>query len=237
MQAPDHVAVTGDLINLSLTSEFAPARAWLDALGDPRRVTYVPGNHDTYVRAAVGLADRHWGEFMRGDGGESFPFVRKRGPLALIGLSTSLPTLPLAATGRLHGNQLNRLAELLPRLKQEHMFRVVLIHHPPFAGANYFRRLSDAAALREVLNAHGAELILHGHHHEASLHWLPGPQLRIPVVGVPSASGAPDRPHDEPAGYNLYQVEGAWGAWRCTMIARGLRDGAIVEVGRQPLFA
>ena len=104
---------------------------------------------------------------MRGDAGESFPFVRTRGPVALIGLSTSLPTLPLAATGRLHGDQLARLGELLPKLKHEQLFRVVLIHHPPVAGANYFRRLTDAAALREVLRRHGAELVLHGHHHES----------------------------------------------------------------------
>ena len=44
--APDHIAVTGDLVNLSLTNEFAPALAWLDGLGDPRDVTLVPGNHD-----------------------------------------------------------------------------------------------------------------------------------------------------------------------------------------------
>ena len=42
------------------------------------------------------------GDYMRGDSGESFPYVRRRGPVALIGLSTSLPTLPLAATGTLH---------------------------------------------------------------------------------------------------------------------------------------
>ena len=52
-QTPDHIAVTGDLVNLSLTNEFAPARAWLDGLGDPRDVTLVPGNHDTYVRSAA----------------------------------------------------------------------------------------------------------------------------------------------------------------------------------------
>ncbi len=182
------------------------------------------------------FAERHWGDFMRGDVGESFPFVRRRGPLALIGLSTSLPTLPLAATGRLHGDQLARLGELLAKLKREQAFRVVLIHHPPVEGAHYFRRLTNAGALRDVLREHGAELVLHGHHHEASLHWLPGPQLRVPVVGVPSASGAPDR-HDEPAGYNLYEIEGAWGAWRCTMVSRGWRGGGFAEINRQPLFA
>jgi 3',5'-cyclic AMP phosphodiesterase CpdA len=235
-RAPDHIAVTGDLVNLSLASEFAPARDWLDALGDPRNVTFVPGNHDAYVRRAGSFAERHWTPFMRGDAGESFPFVRKRGPVALVGLSTSLPTLPLAATGRLHGDQLARLGDMLQRLKREQMFRVVLIHHPPVAGANFFRRLTNAGALRAVLREHGAELVLHGHHHESSLDWLPGPQLRIPVVGVPSASGAPGHREDA-SGYNLYEIEGAWGAWRCTMIARGWRDDGFGEIGRQPLFA
>ena len=59
---------------------------------------------------------------MRGDLGEGFPYVRKRGPLALIGLTTSLPTLPLAATGRLHGDQLDKLGELLPKLNASKCF-------------------------------------------------------------------------------------------------------------------
>jgi 3',5'-cyclic AMP phosphodiesterase CpdA len=235
--APDHIAVTGDLVNLSLTSEFAPARAFLGGLGDASAVTAVPGNHDAYVRAAAHFALRDWGEYMRGDAGEGFPFVRRRGPLALIGLSTSLPTLPLAATGRLHGGQLAQLGGILEKLGHEQAFRAVLIHHPPVEGHNYFRRLKDAAAVREVLQRHGAELVLHGHHHVGSVAWLPGPQTRIPVVGVPSASGAPGH-HDDPAGYNLYEIDGAPGAWRCTLVARGWDDGdgRIGEIERHPLL-
>jgi 3',5'-cyclic AMP phosphodiesterase CpdA len=234
-RAPDHIAVTGDLINLSLTSEFAPARAWLDRLGKPPQVTLVPGNHDSYVRAAVLLAGRHWADYMQGDAGEGFPFVRRRGPIALIGLSSSLPTLPLAATGRLHGDQLARVGALLSQLADEKLFRVVLIHHPPIVGANYFRRLSDAPLLRAVLREHGAELLLHGHHHEGTLNWLDGPDKRIPAVGVPSASGAPGH-REAAAGYNLYEIDGVPGAWRCTMVNHGLRDGGMAEIGRQPLF-
>jgi 3',5'-cyclic AMP phosphodiesterase CpdA len=234
-RAPDHIAVTGDLVNLSLPSEFVRGRDWLEGLGRPQDVTFVPGNHDSYVQAARPFAEQHWGAFMRGDAGESFPFVRKCGPVALIGLSTSLPTLPLAATGRLHGDQLARLGALLDDLKREQMFRVVLIHHPPVAGANYFRRLTDAEACRAVLREHGAELVLHGHHHEASLHWLPGPQARIPVIGVPSASGAPVG-HEDPSGYNIYEIENAASAWRCTAVSRGWHDGSFGEMKRQPLF-
>ena len=35
-QRPDHIAVTGDLVNLALEAEFAPARAWLESVGAPR---------------------------------------------------------------------------------------------------------------------------------------------------------------------------------------------------------
>jgi 3',5'-cyclic AMP phosphodiesterase CpdA len=46
---PDHVALTGDLINLSLQAEYRLAAKWLAALGDPDWITFVPGNHDAYV--------------------------------------------------------------------------------------------------------------------------------------------------------------------------------------------
>jgi 3',5'-cyclic AMP phosphodiesterase CpdA len=235
-QRPDHVAVTGDLVNLSMTNEFAPARTWLEGLAAPDDATFVPGNHDAYVRAVVGLSERHWGDYMRGDEGETFPFVRRRGPVALVGVSSGLPTLPLAATGRIGDEQMARLGEALADLARENLFRVVMVHHPPIAGINRFRRLADAPALREVLRARGAELVLHGHLHESSLTWLAGPRGNIPCIGVPSASGAPDV-HEEPAGYNLYEIGGEPGAWRCSMIARCMTrgSGAIAERGRQVL--
>src|SRR3974377_956581 len=52
-QRPDHIAVTGDLVNLALEAEFAPAATWLGGLGPPDRVTAIPGNHDAYVRATA----------------------------------------------------------------------------------------------------------------------------------------------------------------------------------------
>ncbi len=236
-QSPDHIAVTGDLVNLSLPAEFGPARAWLEALGAPDRVSFVPGNHDAYVRSAASAAAEHWDAYMTGDGGEAFPFVRRRGALALIGLSTSLPTFPLAATGRLGPAQLERLAAILPGLAGEGLFRVVLIHHPPVQDAGRLRRLHDAAGLREVLRRHGAELVLHGHHHESSLVWLAGPWANIPCAGVPSASGSPHYRGDDPAGYAIYEVSGEPGAWRCTAISRGMTraGGPVGETGRTEL--
>ena len=56
-QGPDHVAVTGDLTNISLEREFLAASLLLRELGPPNWVSLVPGNHDAYVRvpASSGL--------------------------------------------------------------------------------------------------------------------------------------------------------------------------------------
>jgi 3',5'-cyclic AMP phosphodiesterase CpdA len=236
-RSPDHIAVTGDLVNISLDTEFAGAARWLMSVGTPEHVTLVPGNHDAYIRRASGWAAQHWGEYMRGDDGAGFPFVRRRGPLAIVGLTTSLPTGPFMATGHVGGEQLARLAEILIELSREALFRVVLIHHPPIPNKrHYMKRLIDGPMLRALIAEHGAELVLHGHNHEQQLMWLDGPHGRIPAVGVPSAS-AIISDHDEPAAYNLYQVDGGPGAWSCEMISRGLSAdrGGITELKRQRL--
>jgi 3',5'-cyclic AMP phosphodiesterase CpdA len=239
---PDHIAVTGDLINIALEREFGAARAWLDRLGSPDRVTLVPGNHDVYVRATARHAEHAWGDYMRGDGTHAavtqsaghFPFVRRHGPIALIGLSTALPTFPLMATGALGAGQTARFAALLPQLAGA--FRVVLIHHPPLGRRAWHKRLVDAEPFLRVVREHGAELVLHGHDHLHSLNWIEARTGRVPVVGVPACSAAPGCPDDDPAAYNLYRIEGEPGAWRCELISRGLRDDGIAELLRQRLI-
>jgi 3',5'-cyclic AMP phosphodiesterase CpdA len=194
------------------------------------------------VRAAAQYPRLSWSDYMRADDGDPsvdapFPFVRRRGPLALIGLSSAVPTAPFLATGWLGSGQIDRLAAALDRCGREGSFRVVLIHHPPLSKpSRRFKRLVDGVQLRTVLARHGAELVIHGHDHEHSLIALPGPQRPIPVVGVPSASEAPPGEHD-PAGYNLYRIDGGAGGWGCEAVARGLtRDGsAVVEIGRRML--
>jgi 3',5'-cyclic AMP phosphodiesterase CpdA len=236
-QSPNLIAVTGDLVNLSLAGEYAPARAWLEALDPPQGVTLVPGNHDAYVRRVADHPQLHWGDYMRGDGSAAveFPFLRRRGPLALIGLSSAVPSAPFLATGRLGAEQLRRLPRLLDQARDDGLFRVVMVHHPPVS-KNRFKRLTDGPAFRAVLAQHGAELVIHGHDHAHSVVWLEVVHGRIPAVGVPSASEAPPGKHD-PAGYNLYNVDGSPGAWRCELVARGLtRDGdKVVEKNRMLL--
>ena len=77
-QAPDHIAITGDLVNLALEAEFAPARTWLESVGAPDRVTVVPGNHDAYVRATRHRFAETLGDYLarRRCAGRSAPSFR-----------------------------------------------------------------------------------------------------------------------------------------------------------------
>ena len=116
------------------------------------------------------------------------------------------------------------------RLADEGFQRVVILHHPPVAGAVVGRKkLSDQEAFRAVLARRGAELVLHGHAHEALVATVPGPDgAAIPVLGVPSASarGTLGRPA---ARWHLIEVEEDRSI---RVVARGLEDGVITELGR-----
>jgi 3',5'-cyclic AMP phosphodiesterase CpdA len=221
-QATDHIAVTGDLVNLSLPIEYQLAGEWLKTIGSPQNVTVIPGNHDVYVRQVTQAPAQYWGDYMTGDDGvQRLPFLRRRNGVALIALSSGVATGPFMATGRLGARQLQRLAELLDQTRDA--FRIVLIHHPPLSPPQrHLRRLVDAPNLRGVLAEKGAELLLHGHDHQRALIWLEGPGKDIPAIGVPSASAKARHGEEDGAGYHLFNIDGGGGGgnWRCDMIAR-----------------
>jgi 3',5'-cyclic AMP phosphodiesterase CpdA len=236
-QAPDHIAVTGDLANIGLPDEFLRGRDWLQTLGSIRDVSYTLGNHDVYVNDAIPYAARLWGAYMTDDDGSAgFPYLRRRGPVALIGLSSGVPTAPFLATGLVGTKQLMGLAAILNELKSENLFRVVMIHHPPVSVAPGHKLLLDAKALLKVIAEFGADLVIHGHDHIQMLVWLSGPNdSKVPAVGVPSASAVPDTGHAA-AAYHLYKIDGTPGAWTCELIARGIGPaGEIVEQKRMML--
>jgi 3',5'-cyclic AMP phosphodiesterase CpdA len=238
-QAPNHIAITGDLVNLALEAEFAPSRAWLESVGTPDRVTVIPGNHDAYVRTTQHRFLTAWKEYLAGDeaqgGAGGFPSLRRRGPLALVSLSSALPTPPLMATGTIGQTQLEALQRMLAGLSAEQAFRVLLIHHP-LRSDSWAKRLTDSQALLALLKQHGVELVLHGHDHVHSTIRIEGPNGAIPVIGVPSASALAHGRYPA-AAYNLFSIERDGLGWRCEQTVRGIDDSLRVgELRRVVLF-
>ena len=214
---PDHIAVTGDLTHLSLPAEFIKARQWLQSLGPPTKITVIPGNHDTYVKTDWHQTMAHWTDYMLSENLQKddhslegtnaiFPSLRTRGCVAIIGVCTARPSAPHLAVGSVGISQLQKLATILSQTARKRFYRVVLIHHPPVPGSvSWRKRLTDATALQALLARYGAELILHGHAHEALRHNLQTQSGNLPVVGIPSVS-ALSRTPERRARYDIYRI-------------------------------
>jgi len=240
----DHLAVTGDLVNLALDAEIELARLWLEALGTPQEVSVVPGNHDAYVPGAFDKVCRFWGAWMTGDGASAptgrhaFPYLRLRENVALIGVSSARATAPFMANGFFREDQSHRLGVLLDKAAEEGLFRVVMIHHPPVRGAvAQHKRLFGIGNFQKTILRHGADLILHGHSHDPTINWIDGKgKTKVPVVGV-AAGGQSFGGSHPPAQWNLLEISGKAGAWNLRLVRRGLTGPTIPvsEIAREDL--
>ncbi len=248
-QAADHIAVTGDLVNIGLPDEYVNATRWLTALGTPDEISVIPGNHDIYTRLGRDPGIAHWSAYMASDDyGQTvraqsaidattlFPSLRRFGHIALIGLNSAEPTPPAVATGRVGEQQLAALGKILDRTGTDGLCRIIMIHHSPMPGSGgRMRGLVDASKVVSVLARHGAELIIHGHNHRDETDFIArfdSVGASIPVIGAASASTAVEH-HGEPlARYNIFDVRPEGRSWRITLTTRGLKapNGPIGEI-------
>jgi len=224
----EHVVITGDITNLALEPEFAAARAILE--GElhlsPRDISIIPGNHDTYTRGA--LRERRFTQFFEDYthcdidvgvdvGAGHFPYVKLRGPCAIIGLSTAVPRLPFVAAGELGAAQLDALTTALEHPEVKRRTPVILMHHPPVGPASpakmLMEGLRDGARLVSRLQSLPRGLIVHGHLHQRMQSRIATASGSIVVAGAASAS----LHHEDEArmsGFNVYEFDdqGALGA-------------------------
>lgn len=243
---PDHIALTGDLINISLPGEYENAFRWLTEFGRPDSITFVPGNHDAYIAKAWEAGIARWSQYYAGDmrlpgvhgGGMNtqFPFVRLRRHIAIIGASSATPTAIGMASGRLGGEQVEALRKALAETGRRGFFRVLMIHHPPVPGICPRRKsLLDCGELLSVLQAEGAELVLFGHDHRQHHVEFSSRAGKVHMFGVPSASLWPK--NGAAAAWNLYGIRRAERAWLTEVTIRGLdaEAGSMATVTRLEL--
>jgi 3',5'-cyclic AMP phosphodiesterase CpdA len=242
----DHVVVTGDVSNLALEAEFELVRDLLDRrLGlPPERVSVVPGNHDVYTSGAFRSQRfaRFFAPYLVSDlpgsaapGHGPFPYVKLRGPVAFIGLSTAVPRPPFMAAGKLGRAQLDALARVLEHPEVESRTPVLLQHHPAHhprsLGKIALESLHDASALRELLADVPRGLLLHGHLHTRIHQRLETERGHLDAIGATSASLLHES-DARMAGWNVYEV-----AEDGTIASIGSRaiDGASGEVREVPV--
>ena len=216
----DTILVSGDLTNFGTPDEFASAARWLEALPAPALV--IPGNHDCMVRQSASVGLDQWERWSS----RQYPYVRLQNGVAIIGVNSGIPTAPFMAYGRVGRRQRERLEALLEQLGKEGLCRVVMIHHPPKRGLVPWRKsLLDYREVAAVLRRAGAELVLHGHSHDATLTHIAGTD--IPLLGVASASLTDDRPHRQ-ACWNHLTIHPYEEGWKIDL-ARHRLDGSVSE--------
>ena len=210
---PNHIVVTGDLTNLGLPWEHQQALTWLSGLGAEHEVSVIPGNHDAYTRGAESSNRflHYFGEFTSTDidtGGSAFPFVRLRGPLAIVGLSSAVSQPPMIAAGEVGKEQIAALEAVLTHPDVKSRTLMLLLHHPvinpPSPVKAFTNGLRDADALLHALRNLERGLLVHGHLHMRMLRTVDTKAGLLAVAGATSAS----LHHDDPnrmAGYNLYE--------------------------------
>ncbi len=227
-QQPDHIALTGDLVNVALPQEYRRAADWLAAFAPPDRLTVIPGNHDVYVSTPWADSLGLWGAYMASDGQppaagfDVFPTIRRRDGIALIGLSSGVPKPPLLATGDLGAEQIARAEKLLAKTGAEGLCRIVLIHHPPLTDQSRWKHLTDAGAFQAMIGRVGCEAVLHGHNHRSEIARIAGPSGAVPVLGVSSASAARESKYGR-ARWHLIHIERDGEGWRLAVQIRALK--------------
>jgi 3',5'-cyclic AMP phosphodiesterase CpdA len=205
---------TGDLSNLAFESEFIFGSSLLRRLGDNKKVSVIPGNHDVYTAGAKkdSRFERYLCEFYpdpdKATTPDVYPFVKKIDDIEIIGLSSSHKTPILMAYGWIDDAQLHRLEAI--GAKDDGVFRLVLLHHHVTNKLNPLdigRMLYGTGELLEVLKKIGVDLILHGHEHESVFFYLPFNDRFVPVICPGSSNRLVDDPN-KVARYHIYTFEG-----------------------------
>ncbi|MCA9539353.1 MAG: metallophosphoesterase [Myxococcales bacterium] len=243
---PDHAICTGDLVNLALEPEFEKVAALLAEVFAPDALTLVPGNHDAYVKEAWDgrLFERHFGAWMPHDleiGADGpFPVTRMLEGVAIVGLSSAIPTPVFLANGQVGTSQVAAMRVALRHPEARGRFRLLMLHHPllrePTRRLEAMRRLDDAEAVIAGIHECGDAapgLVVHGHNHAFKVQRVP--QTDIPLVQVASASRAGNHGRAE---FNVYVIDEG----RLTAIERHIHapdEGRFVrcDVGGEPLAA
>ena len=179
----DVVAVSGDLSQRARSGEFQRAAVFLRDAERVSKVIGVPGNHDVaWWRAPFGIGrkDKLYENYMKFISSDLEPVLRVPGA-TFVGINTSqgvtLRTLTwnlrdISIIGDIRREQFKR-AEMAFNQSPPQAARVIVMHHNPVAGELSQRHgLKRTKKILGAFAAMGVDLILCGHDHQESVHYI-----------------------------------------------------------------
>jgi len=179
----DVVAISGDLSQRSRAGEFQRAQVFIRDAEKVSKVIVVPGNHDVkWWRAPFGLGDKTqmYDNYMKFISPNLEPVLHVPGA-TLVGLNTSQGVTPRTLTWNVRDISIIGHLELAQFDKAEVAFseysevdaRVIVMHHNPVKGELSQRHgLKQTKKILGRFAAIGVDLILCGHDHQESVHFV-----------------------------------------------------------------
>jgi len=202
----DHLAVTGDLTQLSLVSEFARVHETLAPLlaRGPEAVTVLPGNHDRYVDdpEAWSAYQRYFGPYF---GGGEICTKRLSENWWMASWDSTRPTPAFNATGLVREETLAETGRWMAALPPG--ARVIIANHypvltPPEHPSPHLHDLVNREQVLEWLRHQPVDLYLHGHVHHNWIMELKEGGRPLRLVNSASTTRVP-RPGDRSAYHRI----------------------------------
>ena len=206
-QKVDHIICSGDLCNLGLPQEWPQARAFMERLGQPDNVSFVPGNHDAYLEGSLEGFLQSLSDYIP-QTEKAFPYMCIHGPFQFFFLNSAIPQPAFKARGTLGDIQIQQLKNLLDSCEQNpDLIKTIILHHPPLVHLGHpHKELTDAAELTEILHTYKINLVLFGHNHRHHVSQHVQQNHKSAIIGAPSLSLLSEREEKTP-GYHIITAQ------------------------------
>lgn len=211
---PDHICITGDQTNLGTRQEYMNSARWIHELAPAEKISVIPGNHDAYGPDYEKNMIMFWSSWMMDQNRccVGTPYIRYVDDVAVIGVSSAIPTPAFMAYGEVGSDEIDRLHMLAEDLNTKEYFRLLCIHHPPAYNVTSWRRgLLNKEQFHKALEHLSPDLVLHGHMHKEINSEICLKNKSIPVIGVCSASS--NGKHIPAAQYLVMEIEKTGAGW------------------------
>ena len=209
---PDHIVITGDFTNLALPSEYEKAKELLELLGESKKISIIPGNHDNYTRGAEKkrLFEKYFAKWIITDieTKNKFPYVRLLDDnIAIIGFYTSIHSCPLCSAGKISKAQIKQFKELMENPKLKDRYKIVLIHQHLLKKSKrdeWVSGMRERTKIVKLFSDYKIDLVLHGHRHVNSRYIVNEYDYDLEV----QEAGASARyTQDNKGNYSIYEIK------------------------------